>query len=53
MNQKSYDITNLVMLSMIAAGTYRLYGPEVALIIIGALGLALNLVMLFVATRKK
>jgi hypothetical protein len=53
MNKLSYDITNVIALSMIAYGVWRYFGADIAMIVTGAAGLLLNLITLFVAVRVK
>jgi hypothetical protein len=53
MNTKAYDITNIIAVALIAAGSYQYYGAPVAMIVTGALGLTLNMITLFVAVRVK
>ena len=53
MNKTVYDLTNLIGIIIISYGVFGIYGADIALIVSGALGLLLNLMMLYVATCNK
>lgn len=52
MNRLSYDLTNLVVLILISIGIYLHFGIDIALIVAGSIGLLLNMITLYVATKQ-
>jgi len=52
MDGRVYDATNFVGLLLIGAGVWMIFGPGVALVVIGVIAIALNLVNAFFGRRR-
>jgi hypothetical protein len=52
MNSRVYDATNFAGLLLIGAGVWMIFGPGPALVTVGLIAIALNLVNAFFGRRR-